>query len=273
MDRYKYLFKKLHYSKNRCLIPFLTIGDPSLKLSYKIIYFILKKKLAHALELGIPFSDPLADGQTIQKANLRALKSNITLKKCFFLIKKIRNVFKKIPIGLLIYANMVFQKGIYNFFYECYINGIDSVIIPDVPIEESQYFKKTAELYGIHFIIMCPPDANENLLKKISMLATGFVYLLSRTGVTGNNKTINASSISKTIKTLKKYTAIPLIQGFGISKVEQIEFALKNKVSGIVCGSAIISMIEHLYQKQPHLIFKKMHTLLSSFKKTTLYKK
>ncbi|QCI19342.1 tryptophan synthase subunit alpha [Buchnera aphidicola] len=273
MERYKYLFQKLHSSNNRCLIPFLTIGDPSLKLSYKIIYFILKKRLAHALELGIPFSDPLADGQIIQKANIRALKSNITLKKCFFLIKNIRNIFKKIPIGILIYANMVYQKGIQNFFYECYVSGIDSVIIPDVPIEENQYFKKTAELYGIHFIIMCPPDADKDLLEKISMLATGFIYLLSRTGVTGNNKTLNTPSILKTIEKLKKYTSTPLIQGFGISKIEHIEYALKNKVSGIVCGSAIISIIEHLYEKKPHLIFKKMHTLLSSFKKTTIYKK
>jgi len=168
---------------------------------------------------------------------------------------------------------MVYQKGISSFFYECHINGIDSVIIPDVPIEESNYFKKTAELYRIHFIIMCPPDADENLLKKIAMLSTGFIYLLSRTGVTGNNDTFKPVSILKTIKILKKNTSIPLIQGFGISKTEQIEIALKNKVSGIVCGSAIISIIERWYKKQPHLIFKKIYELLSSFKKITIYKK
>lgn len=242
MNRYQILFDKLNLKKEGCFIPFVTLGDPSLEISLKIINILIKNG-ADALELGIPFSDPVADGIVIQKANARALSSGITLKKCFTTLSILRKNNPILPIGLLTYANIIFNKGIENFYIWCKQVGIDSILIADLPIQESKDFYKPAILYNINPVFICPPDADENLIRDIAVYSKGYTYLLSRSGVTGINQ-YKEKSLKTLIKTLKKYHSPPIIQGFGISNIAQIKKSILSGTSGVICGSIIIKVIE-----------------------------
>ncbi|AEO08629.1 tryptophan synthase subunit alpha [Buchnera aphidicola str. Ak (Acyrthosiphon kondoi)] len=263
MNRYQIMFKRLSLLKEGCIIPFVVLGDPSLEISIKIIEALIENG-ADALEVGIPFSDPLADGPTIQKANLRALSKKNTFFEYFQILKKIREKNEKIPIGVLIYANLVYNQGIDNFYLQCFDSGLDSVLIADVPIEESKVFYKTANKHQINSIFMCPPDADKNFLHKISSYAQGFIYVLSRAGVTGiENKTFSLPT--SFIKKIKKYNSIPLLQGFGISNPKQVKEAMLSGLSGIICGSAIIHIIEKYLNQEDEMI-KKIKRFINSLK-------
>lgn len=243
MNRYQILFDKLNFKKEGCFIPFVTLGDPSPEISLKIIETLIKNG-ADALELGIPFSDPVADGIIVQKANLRALSSGITLKKCFEMLSIIRNKNPILPIGLLTYANIIFNKGIEKFYIECSRISIDSVLIADLPIEESKYFYKISISQSVNPVFICPPDANENLIREIALSSKGYIYLLSRSGVTGINK-YKEKSLNSLIKKIKKYNSTPIIQGFGVSNELQVKKSLLSGASGVICGSVLIKVIEH----------------------------
>lgn len=254
MNRYKNIFQKLSLSKEGCFVPFVVIGDPTLEISLKIIETLVQNG-ADALELGIPFSDPLADGPTIQKASLRSLSRKNTFLKCFQLIKKIREKYYDLPIGILIYANLIYNQGIKKFYYNCHKCDIDSVLIADVPIEEYACFYEIANKYHIDSIFLCPPDADDIFLSQISLYAKGYIYLLSRPGVTGIHK--NTTSLSRTfIKKIKKYNSLPLLQGFGIHTPMQIKKSLLSGTKGVICGSSIIEIIEKNLTNQEKLINK-----------------
>ncbi|WP_295165302.1 tryptophan synthase subunit alpha [uncultured Buchnera sp.] len=264
MSRYQVMFKQLSLLKEGCFIPFVVLGDPSLEISIKIIDTLIQNG-ADALEIGIPFSDPLADGPIIQKANLRALSNKNTFLEYFKILKKIRSKNKRLPIGILIYANLIYNQGINNFYFQCLNSGIDSVLIADVPIEESKIFYKTANKYQINSIFICPPNADDNFLYNISLYAQGFIYVLSRSGVTGiDKKTLSLSR--QFIKNIKKYNSIPLLQGFGISNSTQVKKAISLGLSGIICGSAIINIIEKNLNEEEIMIekIKKFTNLLKS---------
>ena len=143
MNRYQRMFAELEKNNEQAFIPFVTIGDPDKQKSFKVIETLINSG-ADALELGIPFSDPLADGPTIQNATIRALRSGANLKFCFSLIKEVRNKYPGVPIGLLMYSNLVFANGTESFYQECYDAGVDSVLIADVPLNESQEFHQIA---------------------------------------------------------------------------------------------------------------------------------
>ncbi|QIQ41864.1 MAG: tryptophan synthase subunit alpha [Buchnera aphidicola (Microlophium carnosum)] len=254
MSRYQKMFKQLFLSKEGCFVPFVVLGDPSLKLSIKIIETLIKNG-ADALEVGIPFSDPLADGLIIQKSNLRALSQKNTFLEYFQVLKKIREKNKRLPIGILIYANLVYNQGIDNFYLQCVNSGIDSVLIADIPIEESKCIYQTANKYQIHSIFICPPDADDCFLRKLSLYAQGFIYVLSRSGVTGiKDDTLSLSE--KFIQKIKKYNTIPLLQGFGISNSQQVKKAISSGLSGVICGSAIINIIEKYLNQEKKMIQK-----------------
>ncbi|QCI24352.1 tryptophan synthase subunit alpha [Buchnera aphidicola (Muscaphis stroyani)] len=249
MNLYKKMFLKLSLLQEGCFVPFVVMGDPSLEMSIQIIETLVSNG-ADALEIGIPFSDPLADGPVIQKSNLRALSKNYTLSQYFNELKKIREKYPMLPIGILLYANLVYNRGIKKFYLDCFSAGISSVLIADVPIEESDLFYYTANKHKINSIFVCPPDANCSLIYNISKRAKGYIYLLSRPGVTGIQN--NTQSLSKNfIKKIKKYSSVPLLQGFGISNSFQIKKSLQLGVSGVICGSAIIHIIEtYLTEKE-----------------------
>lgn len=243
MDRYKKLFKRLKNKKEGIFVPFIVLGDPNKQISINIINNLIEAG-ADALELGIPFSDPLADGPTIQKASLRSLNSGTTIDSCFEIVSFIRNNHSDIPIGILVYANLVFNKGIDNFYSQCQRISIDSILIPDLPVEESKFFLKFSVYYKISQIFVCPPNANDDLIYKISNYSTSYIYLSSRSGITGTENSAHLP-LKNLIKKLKKYKSTPILQGFGIYKPEHINLSLKLGVSGSIVGSAIIKIIEN----------------------------
>ena len=243
MNRYTNLFDKLEAKNQGAFVPFVTIGDPNKQTSLKIIDTLVQAG-ADALELGIPFSDPLADGPTIQAANIRALDSGMTPDDCFDILREIRAKYTDIPIGLLLYANLVYANGIENFYTKCKDAGVDSILIADVPAHESKDFLEVAEKTGIQQIFIAQPDAADEFLQTISKLGSGYTYLLSRVGVTGAETAANLP-VEEVLAKLKKYNAPKPILGFGISTPEQVQEAIKAGAAGVISGSATVKIIEN----------------------------
>lgn len=242
MERYENLFAQLKDRKEGAFVPFVTLGDPSVEQSLKIIDTLIDAG-ADALELGIPFSDPLADGPTIQEATLRAFAAGVTPSQCFEMLALIRQKHPTIPIGLLMYANLVFSKGIDEFYAQCEKVGVDSVLVADVPVEESAPFRAAALRHNIAPIFICPPNADEELLRQIASHGRGYTYLLSRAGVTGAENRA-ALPLHHLVEKLKAYDAPPSLQGFGISAPEQVTGAIDAGAAGAISGSAIVKIIE-----------------------------
>jgi tryptophan synthase alpha chain len=242
MNRYQKLFATLTAEKRGAFVPFVPVGDPTPELSFKIIQTLIESG-ADALELGIPFSDPMADGPTIQNANIRAFKGGITVEKCFEMLGNVRAHYANIPIGLLIYANLVFKNGIDNFYAKCAKAGIDSVLIADVPVEYSKEFTAVAEKYNIAPIFICPPNADDNVIKNIAKHGKGYTYLVSRAGVTGAENRAN-KPLTHLLQKLTEFGAPPAIQGFGISEPDQVSAAIKSGAAGAISGSATVKIIE-----------------------------
>lgn len=245
MNRYQKMFKHLNQNKLGAFVPFMIIGDPN-PVDFLSIIDTLILSGADALELGIPFSDPIADGLAIQKSIQRSFKSGSTFKSCLKLIENIRSKYPDIPIGLLIYANIVFKNNINNFYKYCSKFNIDSVLIPDLPIEESNLFYNIANNYQIAQIFICPPNATEDLIKNITNIGNGYIYLLSRSGITGiNNTMFNSTILNMLINRIKQQNRIlPILQGFGIHTPEQARISLLSGTSGIIAGSIISNIIE-----------------------------
>ncbi|MBD2809768.1 tryptophan synthase subunit alpha [Xenorhabdus sp. Vera] len=267
MERYEQLFKKLQNQNQGAFVPFVTLGDPNPDLSLEIIDALIAGG-ADALELGIPFSDPLADGPTIQNANLRALSSNVTPTLCFELLGKIRAKYPDTPIGLLLYANLVFHNGIDDFYRRCKDAGVDSVLVADVPLSESSPFRSAAMKYGIAPIFICPPNADDNLLREIASFGRGYTYLLSRAGVTGSENRAT-QPLTHLVNKLNEYHAAPALQGFGISEPEQITAALNSGATGAISGSAIVKIIEDNLH-QPNIMLENLTDFVRSMKNATL---
>lgn len=240
-NRYKTLFAELSAKNRGAFVPFVTIGDPTPELSLQIIQTLITAG-ADALELGVPFSDPLADGPTIQDANLRAFSGGISVTKCFDILTKVRENHPTIPIGLLIYANLVFKNGIENFYAQCAKAGVDSVLVADVPLSESEPFKTAALKQGIDPIFICPPNANDDVIKEIAAHGRGYTYLVSRAGVTGTENKAN-KPLTHLLTKLNQFNAPPAIQGFGISTPQQVSEAIKAGAAGAIAGSATVKII------------------------------
>ncbi|OCH30505.1 tryptophan synthase subunit alpha [Aliivibrio fischeri] len=266
MDRYQALFAQLEKKNQGAFVPFVTIGDPNPELSYKIMETLIEAG-ADALELGIPFSDPLADGPTIQGANIRALDSKTTPAICFELIAKIRSKYPDTPIGLLVYANLVFANSINDFYTKCQQAGVDSVLIADVPTNESQEFRESAIEHGIHPIFIAPPSASPETLETVAKLGGGYTYLLSRAGVTGA-ETKAGMPVAQLLERLNQYDAPPAILGFGISEPAQVEEAVKAGAAGAISGSATVKLIEQ-HQANPEALLKALADFTSSMKAAT----
>ncbi|CAL4320628.1 tryptophan synthase subunit alpha [Buchnera aphidicola] len=267
MNRYKKMFLKLSKKKEKCFIPFIILGDPNLKISILIIKTLIKNG-ADALEIGFPFSDPLSDGIIIQKSHKRALRNKISIKKLFLSIKKIRLKYSKIPIGVLIYSNLIFNYGIKKFYSKCSQSGIDSTLIPDVPLVESYEFEKYALKKKICSIFICPPNASKNLIKKICLKNQGYIYLTSQAGVTGIKKKLSFTK-NKNIKNLINHSHHPVVQGFGIATKKHIRKILKTKISGVICGSVIIKKILK-YKKNTKKMLIKIKKLILKLKSSTI---
>ncbi len=254
--RYHQSFLDLQQKNEKAFIPFVIIGDPNAEQSFKVIKALIDAG-ADALELGIPFSDPSADGITIQMSALRALKSGMNTDICIDILAKVRKYAPNIPIGLLLYGNLVFARGIDNFYRDMAQAGVDSVLIADVPVRESLPFREAALKHAVAPIFIAPPNANDETLREVSSYSRGYTYVLSRAGVTGvdkiegvvegdtEEKSQQSSSAKELITTLKEYHAAPPVLGFGISTPQQVKEALAAGASGAISGSAVVKIIEN----------------------------
>ncbi len=242
MDRYQKLFSKAKNRGEGVFIPFVVLGDPDPGTSLKIIEGLVENG-ADALELGFPFSDPIADGPVIQRAGQRALKAGTKGQDCFRIIRKIREKFADIPIGLLVYVNLVLAKGMNEFFLIAKKAGADSILLADVPERESGPFRRAAEQAGIHLVLVLPLHADRETVEKVAGKSRGYLYLLSRKGVTGADQAANLPT-RDLIQDLKNLNAAPPVLGFGISTPEQVSAALDAGCRGVISGSAVVQRIE-----------------------------
>ena len=239
MKAFEQKFAEAKKEKRAAFMPFLVAGDPGYQTSLGTIRQVAE--CADMLEIGFPFSDPLADGPTIQAANSRALASGMRTEKVFELIAEART-FTNIPITVLVYANLIYQQGIENFYRKARKAGINGVLIPDMPVEESKQFTMAAKKHGIDPIFLIAQTTTNERLKKILKHASGYLYLVSVLGVTGKLKTFSTDT-SQFIKRMRSQTVLPLAVGFGISTREQAKNLAEAGADGIIVGSALIDRI------------------------------
>ncbi len=251
-QRYQDKFKALEKKNQAAFVPFVTIGDPDLETSLRIIDALVEGG-ADAIELGIPFSDPVADGPTIQGANIRALESGVTPPQCLNFLAQIRKKHPDLPIGLLLYANLVYSTGIESFYQSLVEAGVDSVLVADAPISESARFRQAANKLGLLSIFIAPPNASDETLKLVSEYSQGYTYLLSRAGVTGA-ETAAGTPISHLLNKLNEYKAAPPLLGFGISTPDQVKEAIDSGAAGAISGSAVVKIIENNLQDKTAMI-------------------
>jgi tryptophan synthase alpha chain len=247
MTRIEQKFQEIKTKGRIAFMPFLVAGDPDFETSISIAREIVP--FADLLEIGFPYSDPLADGSTIQAADNRALHSGMNTDRVFAFIKKLRED-TEIPITVLVYANIVYQRGIERFYSEAKIAGIDGVLIPDVPVEESGPFVKASRIADIDSIFLVAPTTTSARLKKILWYAKGFLYVVSVLGVTGIRDSLS-SGTPQFLRRIKRQTDLPLAVGFGISKKGHITLLKKQGADGAIVGSALVKIIEqNLHNKK-----------------------
>jgi tryptophan synthase alpha chain len=235
------MFDNLKKQKAGAFIPFVTLGDPDLKESEAIIETLIEGG-ADALELGIPFSDPVADGPVIQVSANRALAKNATPDTCLDLLARIREKYADVPMGLLMYANLVLGKGLERFYARAAECGVDSVLVADVPTLSARSFMEAAQKNGIAPVFIAPPNASDEKLREIAALTKGYTYFLGRAGVTGADREVTAPVGSK-IKLLKDAGAPPVVVGFGISRPEHVRACLEAGADGAIAGSATVAIV------------------------------
>lgn len=225
------------FANGKAFIPFLTCGDPSLEVTEQLIY-AMEEAGADLIELGIPFSDPTAEGPVIQAANVRALSGGVTTDKIFDMVKRLRQN-TKIPMVFMTYANVVFSYGTERFIQKAASLGMDGLILPDVPFEEKEEFDSVCKKYGLDMVSLIAPTSHERITQ-IAKEAEGFVYCVSSLGVTGMRSAIT-TDIGAMVQLVKAAKDIPCAVGFGISTPEQAA-AMAAKSDGAIVGSAIVKL-------------------------------
>lgn len=218
---------------------YIVAGDPDLESTEKLIY-TLEAAGVSIIELGVPFSDPMADGPVIQQASERALANGVTLKSIFDLVRRVRKQ-SQIPILLMGYYNPILQFGLEKYAIEAASTGVDGSLVVDLPVEESLPLKSELQKYGIDLIFLLTPTSHSQRIKLINKYGSGFIYYVSLTGVTGA-ATLNPEDVKKQIIKLKKQIKIPILVGFGISTPEHVR-SVANSADGVVVGTAILKVI------------------------------
>lgn len=240
MNRIDKKFEVLREQNRRAFMPYLCAGDPTPKLTEKLL-LTLEEAGADLIELGVPFSDPIADGPTVQRASERALKHRVSLEQILEMVKTLRSQ-TDIPIALMSYYNPIFSMGESAFCEAAQDAGIDGVIVPDLPHEEAQPLLDVAPQYNLATIFLVAPTSSPARMQRIASVSTGFIYCVSLTGVTGARATLS-DEIVPMITELRKHTEKPISVGFGVSTPEQANQVAK-VADGVIVGSAIINVIE-----------------------------
>lgn len=259
--RIKNTFTQLKENGEKALITFITAGDPDLDTTERLV-LEMERKGADIVELGLPFSDPLADGPVIQKSSQRALEGGVRTPDMFQLVRRLRKN-TDIPLVILTYYNPVFSFGLKAFVKEAASAGVDGLIIPDLPLEESDELKKITSSQGVDLIYLLAPTSTDERIKRTDKKAGGFIYCVSITGVTGVREEFS-SSIENLIKRIRKYTSLPLALGFGISNPQQAGLAAYY-ADGVIVGSALVKIVEQ-HGDNPDLLIKKVGEYVGSLK-------
>lgn len=234
------------FEKGKAFIAFLTCGDPDLQTTAAAVRAAVEVG-ADLIELGIPFSDPTAEGPVIQGANLRALQGGITTDQIFTFVQEIRQDVK-VPLVFMTYANVVFSYGAERFISTCQAIGIDGLILPDLPFEEKEEFQPLCTQYGLDLISLIAPTSRERIAR-IARDATGFLYLVSSLGVTGTRSEIT-TDLASIVEVVRQNTDLPCAIGFGISTPDQAG-QMAALSDGVIVGSAIVKLLETYGRQAP----------------------
>ncbi|MCR5473818.1 MAG: tryptophan synthase subunit alpha [Lachnospiraceae bacterium] len=237
------------FENHKAFIPFITVGDPDVSTTEKVVRKAVDAG-ADLIELGIPFSDPTAEGPVIQGGNERALKGGITTEQVFELVKRLRMDID-IPFVFMTYCNVVFSYGSARFMERCRETGVDGLILPDLPFEEKGEFASDCDRYGVNLISLIAPTSGERIAM-IAKEAKGFIYLVSSLGVTGVRSKIT-TDLKSIVNVIRKNTDIPVAIGFGISTPEQAK-EMASLSDGAIVGSAIVKMLEQYGQDAPEYV-------------------
>lgn len=237
------------FENGKAFIAFITCGDPDLETTAAAVKAAAENG-ADLIELGIPFSDPTAEGPVIQGANLRALKGGVTTDKIFDFVRQIRCEVK-IPLVFMTYANVVFSYGAKRFISLCKEVGIDGLILPDIPFEEKDEFLPICKSFGVDLISLIAPTS-ENRISKIAKEADGFIYIVSSLGVTGARNEIK-TDLGSIVSSVRANTDLPCAIGFGISTPEQAK-EMSQYADGVIVGSAIVKLLEKHGRQAPEHI-------------------
>ena len=240
MTRIEKKFAQLKAEGRKGFIPYITAGDPSLDLTLELI-LALEKSGADIVELGVPFSDPIADGPVIQRATERALRNRVTLHKVLQLGEKIRQQ-SEIPVVLFSYFNPLLNYGLEKLSRDAVLAGFDGVLATDLTVEESETFGRTMRSAGLNTIFLAAPTSSPERMKRIGEASNGFLYAVSRTGVTGEQRDL-ASDLKQFLQMLRAHTTSPIAVGFGISHPDHVR-AVWQEADAAVVGSSIVKEIE-----------------------------
>jgi len=257
-----------HSKSGKAFIPFAVLGYPDEKASLQIIRAMVDGG-ADMLELGFPFSDPIADGPVIQEAASVALQAGVDTEACFKMLGKARR-FTNMPIGLLVYFNLVMQYGVDAFYRKCRERAIQYVLVADVPLEEAGETGRSARKYGVGAVFIVSELTSNDRLRKVFAATTGFVYVVSRPGVTGVRREVSQST-KKLLERLRAKTTLPLYVGFGISKPAHVRAMCRAGADGVICGSAIVSLVKKNIRNRQGMV-DKVRAFVRAMKAATINK-
>lgn len=243
MSRYETLFSTLAARNEGAFVPFIMLSDPDPDTALAIVRAAVAGG-ADALELGVPFSDPVADGPTIQASHIRALAGGATVDSAIAQIRQIRSEFPELPIGMLIYGNVPFTRGLETFYSEFHDAGADSILLPDVPVREGAPFVAAAEKAGIDPIFIAPAQASEQTLAGVAKYSKGYIYAISRDGVTGTEKESETRGLDDVVSNVKRFGGAPILLGFGISTPQHVADAITAGAAGAITGSALTKIVD-----------------------------
>jgi tryptophan synthase alpha chain len=241
-DRYAAMFARLRDGGEGAFGAFVMLGDPDLTASAALLDALVEGG-ADMLEVGIPFSDPVADGPVIQAAAVRALKQGVTPAACFALLTALRTRHPQVPVGILTYANLVVARGREAFYAAAARAGVDSVLVADVPALEAPPFVASAEANGVAPVLIAAPNTPDPTLARIAGMGQGYTYCVARSGVTGADRAMELDH-RRLFAALAQHQAPPPVLGFGVSTPDHVRAALHAGAAGVICGSAIVRLAE-----------------------------
>ncbi|MBK8250563.1 MAG: tryptophan synthase subunit alpha [Gemmatimonadetes bacterium] len=240
--RYAAMFERLSLRGESALIPFVTLGDPDRARSRDVLAAMVEQPI-DGVELGVPFSDPVADGPVLQAAATRAVASGIRVRECLDLVHELRELAPHLPIGLLVYANTVTARGVARFYREAAAVGVDSVLVADLPLDEGGPFDVAAVAAGVSPIYVAAPNLSEARVAELARRTRGYTYVTSRPGVTGDDRHADGAALAGRIAALQRSAAPPAVVGFGISTPSDVRRACDAGARGVIVGSALVRRI------------------------------